>query len=384
MPDEPRRVVDLPRGWPQGFGRGTSELHAVVALAALRSLRPRRVRELAWQLGSARACLAAVRSGRVGGPADRAIARRSDGEALAGRARACGARIALPGDEEYDPRLLDLLDPPSVLFVRGRPLTPGVERVAVVGSRKPTDTGSDVAESLGAGLAAAGVWVASGAAQGIDRSAHEGALVAGGPTVAVLADGIGADHGGWRGALLRRVVQCGSVVSEGAPGVPADRYRFPARNRIVAALATAVVVVEGAERSGSLITAACAADLGRTVLAVPGSVANPQSAATFALLDDGARPVRHARDVFEAAGISVDEATVEARRATLRGSIDPVEARVLDAVGDGVLAEHVASGAGLSLPETLACLLRLELRGLVRGDGGRFRRSVDEVVFGER
>ncbi|MEX2276016.1 MAG: DNA-processing protein DprA [Actinomycetota bacterium] len=384
MPGERRRVTDLPRGWPVGFGRGEDERPAVVVLAALRSVRPRRLREIAWQLGSAQSCLAAVRTGKVSGPADRGIANTVDGEELLDRVAACGARVALPGDEEFDPRLLDLADPPAVLFVQGRVLAPGTQRVAIVGSRRPTDTGCDVAESLGAALAAGGVWVASGAAQGIDRAAHRGALTAGGPTVAVLAEGIGARHGGWRGSLLRKVADCGSILSECAPGVPADRYRFPARNRIVAALASAVVVVEGAERSGSLITAGHAADLGRAVLAVPGSVVNPQSAATFALLDEGARPVRHARDVCEAADIPFDEAAIAARRAALRGGVDPIEARVLDAVGDGVLPEHVADGAGLTLPDTLACLLRLELRGLVRSDGGRFRRSLDASALEPR
>ena len=111
-------------------------------------------------------------------------------------------------------------------------------------------------------------------------------------------------------------------------------------------------------------------------------MANPQSAATFALLDDGARPVRHAGDVCEAVGIPFDDAAVAARRQALGGSLDPVEARVLGAVGDGVVAERIAEAAGLTLPDTLACLVRLEMRGLVRGDGGRFRRSMSAAMLG--
>ncbi|MGH2723303.1 MAG: DNA-processing protein DprA [Actinomycetota bacterium] len=216
--------------------------------------------------------------------------------------RRAGARLAVPGDGEYPERLLDLPDPPACLFLRGRP-PPGAGgrpevAVAVVGARACSPYGREVAEGIGAGVAAAGVAVVSGAAIGIDGAAHRGALRVGGPTVAVLGSGIDTAYPQRHRGLIDRIAEAGSVLSEYPPGVKPEPRRFPARNRIVAGLARAVVVVEGAPGSGSLITAEFAQDLGRDVLAVPGPVTSPLSQAPHELIRDGGTLVRGAEDVL--------------------------------------------------------------------------------------
>ncbi|MEX0989479.1 MAG: DNA-processing protein DprA [Actinomycetota bacterium] len=380
MPGEPEEGDPSKRGWPPGFGRGRAELDAVLVLTSLPWLRPRRLRPIVWRRGSASAALRAVRAGAELGPADTAVARATDAREVRAAVEACGARVAVQGDDEYDPRLLALADPPTALFLRGRPLTPGATRISVVGTRKPSRVGADVAETLGADLAASGVCVVSGAANGIDSCAHEGAVAVGGPTVAVLAEGIVGDRGGRRGVLLRKVARCGTVLSEAAPSIEAQRHRFPARNRLVAALGVGVIVVEGAERSGSLITVDHANDLGITVLAVPGAVTNPMAVAPIGLIRSGVQAIRHAGDVCDALGIPVDDIAIRERRRSLGAMLDGTEARVFDAVGDGVLPEQVARETGLTIAEALGCLLRLELRGLVSGDGGRYRRMVRTAI----
>ncbi|HXF71489.1 MAG TPA: DNA-processing protein DprA [Actinomycetota bacterium] len=370
MPGEPApgQRLELPPGWPPGFATGAANRRALVVLAALRGMSPRRLRELAWRTGDASACLGEVRRGRAGSEADGEAARTLDPDRLLRRAGDVGARVVGPGDEEYPPGLLDLPDPPAALFVRGARLGPG-RRVAVVGARNCTPTGAEVAHDLGRALAAAGVSVVSGAARGIDSRAHEGALAAGGPTVAVLGCGIDVAYPVRSGRLLGRIVERGTVLSEYAPGVPAEPFRFPARNRLIAALSEAVVVVEGAEGSGSLITADHALDLGRQVLAVPGPVTSPLSAAPHALIRDGAGLIRGPADLLEDLGVGPGPAT-----APPPADLGQLEERVLAHLAGPALPEQVARAAGLSLPEVLAALTRLELLGLVRSVGGRVER----------
>jgi DNA processing protein len=207
----------------------------------------------------------------------------------------------------YPSRLFDLPDPPAMLHVAGDPaaLDPlsgsdhEVPAVAVVGARRATPYGLDVAETLGSDLAAAGVTVVSGMALGVDSAAHEGALAGGGRTIAVLGGGADKVYPASKRGLYLRIRAHGCAVSELPPGSAAMRWTFPARNRLIAALVSAVVVVEARERSGSLITADLAADLGRPVGAVPGPVTGPRSEGTNALLRDGAALIRGARDALD-------------------------------------------------------------------------------------
>ena len=364
----PGERPDLPRGWPPGFARGEANRRALAVLAALRGIAPRRLRELAWRTGDAEGCLEEVRRGRAGSENDREAARSLDPGELLRRTEDVGARLVVPGGEEYPPGLLDLADPPAALFVRGAHLGPG-RRVAVVGARNCTPTGAEVALELGRALAAAGVCVVSGAARGIDARAHEGALAAGGPTVAVLGCGIDQAYPPRSRRLLDRIAEVGTVASEYAPGVPAEPFRFPARNRLIAALSETVVVVEGEEESGSLITADHALDLGRQVVAVPGPVTSPLSAAPLALIREGATMIRGAADLLEDLGLGPSPQPAPPAR-----GLGPLEERVLAHVGGPTLPEQVARATGLALPDVLAALTRLELLGLVRTVGGRVER----------
>lgn len=224
------------------------------------------------------------------------------------RARAAGVRLVGLDDADYPRHLREIFDPPPVLWVRGE-LDPGEgERaIAVVGCRAASREGLLLARELGRTLAAAGISVVSGLARGIDTAAHEGALEARGRSVAVLGSGLDvvypAENVGLASALCAR----GAVVSELPLGRRARPESFPRRNRILAGWSAAVVVVEAGARSGALITARCALDEGREVMAVPGHPGHENAAGTNALIRDGARLVRDARDVLEELGVELRE-----------------------------------------------------------------------------
>lgn len=262
---------------------------------------------------------------------------------------------------------------PAALFGRGEPallaeLEPEAA-VTVVGSRRPSRYGIEVARSLGAELAAAGLSVISGMALGIDSRAQQGALDTGGRTVAVLGSGPDVPHPPSGRRLYERIVERGLVLSELPPGTRPFRWTFPARNRIMAALAEMTVVVEAAEQSGSLITARMASDLGREVGAVPGRVGTPLAAGTNALLADGAVVVRGAQDVLDA---------MLGPGASLFGKAEPKltaeQREVFDLVGRGhETADAVATAAQIPVAEAGAALLALELAGAVVSDqSGRY------------
>ncbi|MGA0122529.1 MAG: DNA-processing protein DprA [Gaiellales bacterium] len=214
-----------------------------------------------------------------------------------------------PHDDAYPSRLRDLDRPPTALHLRppasaerlGLLLADPV--VAVVGARQATAAGRGFAHRLAAELAAADVAVVSGLARGIDAAAHAGALARAGRTIAVLGCGIDRNYPAATAALARVIAREGAIVSEYAPGTPPAPFRFPERNRIVAALASCVIVVEAHARSGALITARLALELGRDVLAVPGAPWQPASAGALALLRDGAHPCLGVADALIALGI---------------------------------------------------------------------------------
>lgn len=264
-----------------------------------------------------------------------------------------------------------------MLYVHGAPerleraLTAG--RVAIVGARRATPYGLEQARGLGRGLAAAGLTVVSGMALGVDAAAHVGALEAGGTTVAVLACGPEIAYPASKRRLHERIAASGAVVAELPPGTPPRRWCFPARNRIIAALGQTTVVVEAGERSGSLITAGQAADLGREVAAVPGLVSAPLAAGTNALIADGAKLVRGPRDVlellFEAGMEELPAVPSEDRTAGL----EPDLCALLDRIGAGCDTVAALSGGAGDVDAILAGIAQLELRGLVRrGPGGRY------------
>ncbi|MDQ3890136.1 MAG: DNA-processing protein DprA [Actinomycetota bacterium] len=273
-------------------------------------------------------------------------------------------------DPAYPPLLRELHDPPPRLFLRGgsadvlsRPA------VAVVGARSCSPYGAHVARSLARDLAAAGVVVVSGLARGIDGEAHRGALEGGGPTVAVLGCGIDRDYPRANADLARRVRENGVAVSEYEPGIEPAPWRFPARNRIIAGLALATVVVEARSRSGALGTADLALELGRDVFAVPGEITSALSAGTNDLLRNGAAPLLSAVDVLGALGVEPPPLPPPILSATAR--------ELLAILGDGARAgDELVRILRRSSGEVAAALGELELSGLVAAGDGLYRRAL--------
>jgi DNA processing protein len=367
LPDQTR----LGPGWPDEFVRGQEDRDALLVLAHLERNIPRKLNDLARREGPASACLAAVRRGAFAA-GDRAIARDVDPRRVAERLRDLGARAITPADSEYPELLLDLSDPPACLFVRGRPLSELGNAVAVVGARSCSPYGRDAAIKIASQLAEVGVTVVSGAALGIDGAAHEGALMGGGYTVAVLGSGHDRPHPRTNEALIHRITSEGTVVTEYPPGTEAAPRRFPARNRIIAGLSRGVVVVEGAAGSGSLQTAEHGGeDLGRQVMAVPGPIDSSLSEAPHELIRGGAALVANADDVLGALGLS--DLIGRPAPAAVDGS-GADEERVLEALsGRPASLEDVSRASGLALAQALIALSRLELRGLAETQGGRYR-----------
>jgi DNA processing protein len=304
-------------------------------------------------------------------PRDRRFAvfrRRFDPARFEATLGAAGVRWLTRSGPGYPPLLRAIHDPPAVLFLRG---TADVSllrdaSVAVVGARSCSPYGAQVARMLGRELVAAGLVVVSGLARGIDGEAHRGALEAGGRTVAVLGCGVDRNYPAAHAELARRICERGLVVSEYAPGVEPMPWRFPARNRIIAGLAGATVVVEARERSGALITADLALEEGREVFAVPGEITSSLSAGTNDLLRLGAGPLTSSKDVldlFDLAPPAEPGAEVGAEATT-----------VLEHLRDRPAgADELVRATGLDAATVAVALTELELAGLAAEGGGIYR-----------
>jgi DNA processing protein len=303
-------------------------------------------------------------------------------------AAACGARLLVPEDPEWPHwpfacfGLTDRTDlaPPLALWVRG----PGslgelTERaVAMVGARAATGYGTHTAAELGAGLAAAGQTVVSGAAIGIDGAAHRGALAGGGSTIAVLACGLDRAYPTSHAGLIDRVADQGLVVSEYPPGAVPARHRFLVRNRLIAALSAGTVVVEAALRSGAQRTASDARELGTVVMAVPGPVTSAASAGCHELIRQGALLVTRAEEITEATGrLGVELAREPERPRRRTDALDEVQARVHDALPPRAARDiaWLAVEAGLDQATVRSALVELERRGLASYHEGRWQRA---------
>ena len=267
------------------------------------------------------------------------------------------------------PRLLrELHDPPPGLFLRGSGEAALLSEpaVAVVGARMCSSYGSQVARLLGRELAAAGLVVVSGLARGIDGEAHRGALEAGGATIGVLGCGIDRDYPAAHAHLARGICRTGLVVSEYAPGVEPAPWRFPARNRIIAGLCQATIIVEARERSGALITADFALEAGREVFAVPGEITSTLSAGTNALLRLGATPLTSSADVLELFGLE------PTRVAELDLGRD-AEAVLVALEREPAAADELGGVTGLDAAALATALAELELAGAVAEADGLYR-----------
>jgi DNA processing protein len=264
--------------------------------------------------------------------------------------------------------LASIFDPPVGIFVRGAENEEVLERaaVAIVGARSCSSYGASVARTLGRELAAAGLVVVSGLARGVDGEAHRGAVEAGGTTVAVLGCGVDRVYPAAHAELARRVMERGLIVSEYAPGVEPAPWRFPARNRVIAGLSAATVVVEARVRSGALITADLALEEGREVFAVPGEITSALSAGTNALLRIGATALTSAADVLDAYGLVAAEGeSVE---------LSPSAERVLAELRDRpAAADELARAIEEPAAEVATALAELELAGLTDEQAGVYR-----------
>lgn len=281
----------------------------------------------------------------------------------------------VPTDPRY-PALLASISSPPELDVRGT-LEPGdALAIAIVGSRQATAYGVEVAETLAADLAARGVTIVSGLARGIDAAAHRGALAAGGRTLAVLGHGIAQVYPPENRGLAEAIVEHGALLSQFPPTIGPLAYQFPARNRTLAGLALGVVVVEAAERSGALITAGLAGDLGREVFAVPGRITSATSRGTNGLIRDGARLVEHWSDIAAELGESWRRAIESAPTSTSRLA-QPApgsdEARMLEllSVDESQHIERLIARTGVDAARAGTALIGLELAGWARQLAGQ-------------
>lgn len=299
-----------------------------------------------------------------------AFARRFDATAYLGALESRGLRWLARDDTRFPAPLRAIHDPPPGLFLRGEADVDVLSRraVAIVGARSCSPYGAQVARLLGRELAGAGLVVVSGLARGVDGEAHRGALDAGGPTVAVLGCGVDRDYPAAHAELARRIGRSGLVVSEYAPGVEPAPWRFPARNRIIAGLAAATVVVEARERSGALITADFALEEGREVLACPGEITSALSAGTNDLLRLGATPLTKVDDVLELFGLAASGRPP--------ADVGPAAAALLARLVDApAAADELLRASGLDAATAAAALSELELAGLVAHADGLYRRT---------
>ncbi|HST85895.1 MAG TPA: DNA-processing protein DprA [Kineosporiaceae bacterium] len=336
-------------------------------------------RELVEAEGAAEA-LAKVRAGRGEARWQARLPDLDPGRDLA-TLRRFGGRLLIPADEEWPAGLAGLgLEAPFCLWVRG-PLslaTATTRSAAIVGARASTAYGERVATELADGCANRGITVVSGAAYGIDGAAHRGALAAGGPTIAVLACGVERPYPRGHEQLIDRIIQEGAVVTEVPPGSSPTRWRFIERNRLIAALSRATVVVEAAHRSGAIGTAARADKLSLPVAAVPGPVTSPASYGCHRLLRKGAICVTEAAELAELCGpigeYVAEELPIPGR---VQDGLDPRDLRVFDALPlrKWVEIPSLAKAAGLEPESVFASLGRLELRRLAVRENGGWRRA---------
>jgi DNA processing protein len=291
-----------------------------------------------------------------------------DLEKYMARVAAQGIQILTWEDELYPQRLKEIDQPPPVLYVRGELTNEDAWAVAVVGTRRVTAYGRQVAEELAAYLASNGITVISGLARGVDAIAHQSALKAGGRTIAVLGCGVDRIYPPEHTQLAARITASGALISDYAPGTPPDAANFPPRNRIISGMSMATVVVEAGETSGALITAQFAVDQGREVFAVPGNILAAQSKGTNRLIAQGAHPMLSSRDVLEVLNLRRVTEQREVRK-ILPGN--EIEAKLLSVLTHEPLhMDDIRNQTGLPIERVSATLVMMELKGLVRQVGG--------------
>lgn len=286
-------------------------------------------------------------------------------------------QMLTPQDPAYPTALRTIADPPQTLYVRGTLREEDRKAVAVVGARRASPYGVAVGEWLGRELARCGVTVISGLARGIDAAAHRGALVGGGRTIAALGCGVDVVYPSEHWRLMAQIIEAGAVISEFPEGVPPLAHHFPQRNRLISGLSLGVVVVEGRERSGALLTADCALQQGREVFAVPGSIFAETSHLPHRLIQQGAKLVATVDDILEELRLPKSPTHAATSAIALEGTDAALYAQL---TLDPQHMDALALRCKLSVAEVARVLLGLELRGLVRAlPGQRYVRTTVET-----
>jgi DNA processing protein len=289
--------------------------------------------------------------------------------------RIAGCRLLNWTDPEYPQSLLQIYDPPIMLYVRGDPQILNLPSISIVGTRKPTLYGTQLAERLGRDLAARGLVIVSGMARGIDAIGHRGAMAANGRAIGVLGTGIDICYPKENKKLYEKVLERGAIISEFPLGTHPAPENFPVRNRIVAGMPLGVIVVEGAQYSGSLITARLAMEFGREVFGVPGNVTQPVSFAPNLLIKQGAKLVAGAEDVIEelptpvrAALVQAEQPEAEQRNLLLAASLNTSEKKLYELLSaeEPRQIDDIVERFGLNSSEVLATLFDLEMKGIIR------------------
>ncbi|HEX5838251.1 MAG TPA: DNA-processing protein DprA [Anaerolineales bacterium] len=287
-----------------------------------------------------------------------------------------GIKILTWMDDAYPQRLKEIEQPPPVLYIRGEYLPDDLFAVAIVGTRRVTPYGRQITEELSSYLAGHGITVISGLARGVDAIAHQTALKAGGRTISVLGSGVDKIYPPEHRQLAEQMMRNGAIVSDYAPGTPPDASNFPPRNRIISGLSLAIVVIEAGETSGALITAEFAAEQGREVFAVPGSILAPQSKGTNKLIQQGALPLLSVNDLIQALDLTRMGDQKAARKII---PADETEARVMTVLSAEPLhVDEIRNQTELPIEKVSAALALMELKGMVRQVGGMNYVSVRE------
>jgi DNA processing protein len=364
--------------------KGSEEREAVLALALTPGVGSVAYRRLTEVLGSAEAVLNASQSMLLSvpgiGPATAEAIRnqnRDRQKIVRLCVKACeftSIDFLVLGDSDYPPVLLETTDPPPLLFVKGNRLALSAFSVAIVGSRHATRYGLKVADRLSRDLCAGGITVVSGLARGIDGAAHRAAIEAQGQTVAVLGGGLDRVHPSEHLSLAAQITQQGCLVGEHPPGFPPKGGVFPQRNRVIAGLCPAVIVVEAGLRSGALITARHALEQNRDVFAVPGPVDSAVSRGCHQLLKDGAHLIESADDLFELLGplgYALPDANGHPIAHTVELTLNAQERLILEAINEPTLAiDSLIRATGIVPSRVIATIAALETRGLVRRHSG--------------
>jgi DNA processing protein len=334
--------------------------------------------------GIFRASLTELEACRLPAAPAQAIKRRSshkEAEAELAEVRKLGCRLMNWDEPEYPQRLLEIYDPPPLLYVRGDASVLNRHSISMVGTRRPTPYGNQVAERLGRDLADRGLTIVSGMARGVDSSAHQGACKAShGATVGVLGTGVDVIYPKENRKLFGEVEKRGALISEFPLGTHPAPENFPIRNRVVAGISLGIVVVQGAQYSGSLITARLGMEFGREVYGVPGNITTDVSFAPNQLIKQGAKLVTSWEDVIEelpteirAELFPVEETTGEERASLFIAALSPLEKKVFGLLGvdESIHVDELVEKSELTSSDVLAALCEMEMKGMVRQMPGK-------------